>query len=52
MYIVTEDVGKSVGIREGWNGGKRLAARCSSEVKDWGNLYCGRLKSLPDYSSM
>ena len=22
MYIVTEDVGKSVGIREGWNGGK------------------------------
>ena len=22
MYIVTEDEGKAVGIREGWNGGK------------------------------
>ena len=35
---MTEDKGKAVGIREGWNGGKRLAARCSSEVKDWGQL--------------
>ena len=24
MYIVTEDKGETVGIREGWNGGKRL----------------------------
>ena len=24
LYIVTEDKGETVGIREGWNGGKRL----------------------------
>ena len=45
MYIVTEDVGKSVGIREGWNGRKRLAARCGWELKDWGNL--GGIKCTP-----
>lgn len=27
LYIVTEDEGKAVGIREGWNGGKWLSAR-------------------------
>ena len=52
LYIVTEDEGKAVGIREGWNGGKTGAAQCSSMAKDWGNLSCGRFKSLLDYSSM
>ena len=33
LYIVTEDAGKAVGIREGWNGGKRMAARCSHGEK-------------------
>ena len=29
LYIVTEDEGKAVGIREGWNGGNNQKARCS-----------------------
>lgn len=33
LYIVTEDEGKAVGIREGWNGGKWLAARCNHGEK-------------------
>ena len=38
LYIVTEDKGETVGIREGWNGWEWLVPRCSSEVKGWGNL--------------
>lgn len=33
LYIVTEDEGATTSIREGWNGRKRLAARCSRVEK-------------------
>lgn len=52
LYIVTENEGKAVGIREGRNGGNNQKARCSSMAKGWGNLSYGRFKSLLDYSSM